>query len=84
MGAADSGSWDTNDLCADGKSQKPGIPEIPGIYGDPPPDSGARARTHTHVPASLPYRAGPARRVPTPWFPPTTARGLVGKGRRGA
>lgn len=60
MEAADTGSWDTNDLGADGNSQRPGIPEIPGIYGDPQPRPG-RAHTHTHVLASPPHRAGPAR-----------------------
>ena len=69
MGAADSGSWDTSDLGADGKSQRPGIPEIPGMCGDPQPRPSARARTHTHththtrVTASLPTAPGLPRGV---------------------
>lgn len=46
MKATDSGSCNANGCSEDGDSQRPGIPEIPGIYGDP-------MRMHTHVPASV-------------------------------
>ena len=60
MGAADGGSWDTNDPRADRKGEWPGIPEIPGIYGGSPQPR----PLHTRVPASLPHRARPSPRGP--------------------
>ena len=54
-GGADSGSWDANDLSADGEGERPGIR---GISRDPP--------TPEPAPAPLPRLTGLAPRVPRP------------------
>lgn len=65
MGAADGGSWDTNDLRADGERERLGFPAFRGLRESPPHRRG-RARAHTPLRAPLHPASPSGSETPAP------------------